>query len=1338
MTVYSSRVLSGSQAEDKQPDIDSPSKSPKSSSIVRNALAQIGYDMNKSVIHIPVTPKLSRSYLYSDDSSSKDSPSDTHNRRNDENITWTVSPHPSSDNDISYLESIKTSTSELHSDDVALSATSIDPATELLLRYNSQLKPDSIASYIQSSNSNLGRPHPIAPLRRATSTEPQRLGSAKKRRRSETDPERLLLVPTPTVDTSAAPAAPAVSAVPIDVSDTDKKDSPVDDFDNFDFDSDDFGLVDQIEASRNSPALSQDQSLAPVKPVEVKVEDEFDSLDENFDQEEMEDIMAKLETCTHQTTTRVSDTVPQTRYRRFLVQSVKISEYTAKNDYRPVEKIIEATDEAERLAYIVKLREDWYDTAVSLHDYIHVIGVTETSGQLVVDNAAGLIIVNPDYLVSCTVVADHFLCGRRSVLEQRVRNPSDVNKSTVYGTLIHELFQACMKAKDFTDGFMENVVDSVIPQHVEKLFFLDESIDKAKNHIRDKYGLIRTWARKFVSATDEVVSPSTTVVEVLDAEEHIWSPMYGLKGSIDMTVIARLDGQSKCTVPFEIKTGRNSKIMSHRAQTILYTLLLSDRYDEQVLTGVLYYLDLVETINVPVIGNDVRGLIIGRNAVAAATNDSTAVIPMSKRPMLCHGCFSSKACLVYHKALEDGTAESSNLGEWFDEQTSHLHQREKEFLRHWDRLLTLEETSMTRFRQEIWLMTERERDSVGRCFSCLQVESMLASTGIEHINRYVYKFSRRQSANIDTSFLEYQINVGDPIVVSDSQGHLALAAGFLKELTADSVTVSVDRQFDANYYTSTMASQNRAHYRVDKDEFSNGMAMVRNNLVQLLAKDGVKQTRELIVNLETPQFKCKLLDSHRLPVGELNCDQVRALEKVLTASDYALIMGMPGTGKTTTISHIIKALLAQNKTILLASYTHTAVDNILLKVRDHCTKVLRLGQINKIHPEVRKFASLQQQFPESFEELKKFYYDSQIVATTCLGINSYILQRRRFDYCIIDEASQITLPVCIGPLRFADRFVLVGDHNQLSPLVQNKEARSGGLDASLFKLLSESQPSAVVTLEHQYRMCEDIMALSNTLIYNGRLKCGNEKVARRTLPVPLKKEALHKIHRDSGSTCETAHCWISHLLDEKLKVVFVNTDSVPAHEIRKEGRVQNEVEASLVKQFAESLVLSGVPEQSIGIISVYRAQSKLLSHAMKGHPDIELQTVDKFQGRDKECVLISLVRSNDELKVGDLLTDWRRLNVTFTRARSKLVIFGSKRTLMTISILAKFFDLISEKRWVYNVPADAHLMHPRLLNQAPRLNDENNGRTARKALVKLGSSVSGRPVLRDILNDIRQ
>lgn len=145
-------------------------------------------------------------------------------------------------------------------------------------------------------------------------------------------------------------------------------------------------------------------------------------------------------------------------------------------------------------------------------------------------------------------------------------------------------------------------------------------------------------------------------------------------------------------------------------------------------------------------------------------------------------------------------------------------------------------------------------------------------------------------------------------------------------------------------------------------------------------------------------------------------------------------------------------------------------------------------------------------------------------------LNSAIFSRRTFDVCIVDEASQITLPTCLGPLRFANRFVLVGDHHQLPPLVRSRDARKGGLDESLFRRLCTAHPLAVVDLTSQYRMNEDIVFLANELIYDNKLTCGTREVAERCLHLP-DPSFVNRIHGE-GLSCST-RCWIADVLDSR-------------------------------------------------------------------------------------------------------------------------------------------------------------------------------------------------------------
>lgn len=211
---------------------------------------------------------------------------------------------------------------------------------------------------------------------------------------------------------------------------------------------------------------------------------------------------------------------------------------------------------------------------------------------------------------------------------------------------------------------------------------------------------------------------------------------------------------------------------------------------------------------------------------------------------------------------------------------------------------------------------------------------------------------------------------------------------------------------------------------------------------------------------------------------------------------------------------------------------------------------------------------------------------------------------------------------------------------QLHLKVRNLDARKGGFDVSLFKRLSDAHPGAVIDLVDQFRMNADIMLLSNKLIYSDRLKCGSQEVAHRSLVLPMKLKADEKqstapwiweLLKERYDTCFGPD--LSHSRNCRRKSIFVDTDAVPAKDSKLGDLIQNKGEALLVQQFVEALIQRGVTEEQIGVISPYRQQIKLLSLRLQSYKNIELLTADRSQGREKDCIIISLVRSNDECQV---------------------------------------------------------------------------------------------------------
>lgn len=1045
-----------------------------------------------------------------------------------------------------------------------------------------------------------------------------------------------------------------------------------------------------------------------------------------------------------------------------------------------------------------------------------------------------MIILHPDHLISATVVADSFTCTRRAALQDRVKATGAAEKPQVYGHILHEVFGEGLKTNDWSTHNLRQIIEKVLLSYIEPLYEIEVQIPEAIDYLMGKMPELQGWASVFVSANPKPEAQirdrngglaTMSINKLLEVEEHVWSPMYGLKGNIDATVQVVMQSpgdrhHKTLTVPLEFKTGKKDNNESHRAQTALYTLLLTDRYDIEVTSGVLYYLETAKTFRVERVRNEIRHMIIQRNELACYVHDKLDLPPMIKKEFMCKDCYAKTSCFTYHKLVEDGNGETSGMGELFEQEVKHLTPVHQEFFRKWDDLLTKEERDSMKFRRELWTMLSSEREALGRCFGNVVVEPGSARENPQgaKINRYEYALVKHQSSP-GFSFTDSQLTIGEPIVISDERGHFALANGFVTKVRPTRITVAVDRRlhnirrkaqdFDPIINQSFIGvmevTRNCTQFdpepsnpddplllRLDKDEFSNGMATARNNIIRLMEKDlfRARELRQIIIEGVAPSFKPSS-PAYTFPgtasQQDVDVDQRLAIEKVMSAKDYALVLGMPGTGKTTTIAHIIRALVLQNKSVLLTSYTHTAVDNILLKIKDDNIPVLRLGAVGKVHPEVQAFADLGGIPKKTIAELEKSYANSKVVATTCLGVNQPIFNARIFDYCIVDEASQITLPVCLGPIRMAKTFILVGDHFQLPPLVANKEAQKGGLDVSLFKLLSEAQPSSLVNLEHQYRMAEDLMLLSNTLIYSGRLKCGNASIANRMLGIPDLTSGLAAHHHSiqalpqgiaATSLCiPNASCWLSNALRPESRCLFLNTDTMgqPALETTSKGsRITNALECMLTAHLVTTLIRSGVPPNTIGVITFYRSQLALLRAEIKAvagtsaSNELEMHTADKYQGRDKDVIILSCVRSNTVGNIGELLRDWRRVNVAITRAKSKLIIIGSKTTFVKSQdkVLEGLVKIMDDQSWVHDLPANAAESHKfesgltqtqtqgsgltgnaSLASQGQRRqregnNDkENQGVFRKPAKIVKGSLdmerlLDKRPVMRDIVNGV--
>ena len=321
--------------------------------------------------------------------------------------------------------------------------------------------------------------------------------------------------------------------------------------------------------------------------------------------------------------------------------------------------------------------------------------------------------------------------------------------------------------------------------------------------------------------------------------------------------------------------------------------------------------------------------------------------------------------------MENVVDESSPIAGIYDAKTSHLTPAQADFFKRWEELIALEEQDSIRFRKELWTMTAQEREEKGRCFDSMVIDktffpSNLPSVGKVH--RYTYRFARENAPTSQSqSLLNGHMSMGDAITISVDPELLALARGLIVDLTPQQIVVGIDHELNVEKIAARLQvlrkfrGRIRPVFRIDKDENS-GMGRIRDNLARLFYADGDTKRLELVVDLRKPTFEDEQATADTLrgvpeyvaATSTLNPGQVAGMTRALSANDYALILGMPGTGKTTVIAALIRTIVAMGKTVLLTSYTHSAVDTILLKLKDDDYSILRLGNMDKVSSYVRR------------------------------------------------------------------------------------------------------------------------------------------------------------------------------------------------------------------------------------------------------------------------------------------------------------------------------------------------------------------------------------------------
>ncbi|CAI0528477.1 unnamed protein product [Linum tenue] len=597
----------------------------------------------------------------------------------------------------------------------------------------------------------------------------------------------------------------------------------------------------------------------------------------------------------------------------------------------------------------VYLWEEWYYSVVAPGDTVNVIGEFDESRKCNVDKDHNFLVVHPDILVSGTRVAGSFGCHRRAVLDERLKS-FEHSAAALIGTLLHQIFQAALIKENPDADFLKAYARTIIQKNIESLYACGVDENETLKTLVDLIPKMVNWIIMFKKS------------QVFDIEEMGWAPKYGLKGNIDaslkVSVESSTNGKAEKIMPLEFKTGkvRDGQLSTeHSVQVILYTLLMSERYQEHIDSGLLYYLQPDRTQGIKVRRSDVVGVMMRRNELA---NDirkaliSQVLPPMLQSPGTCRTCRHLDVCTIYHK-VHGGSAEESGLGDVFESSVRHLTAGHHTFLRHWDRLIDLEAKETQLGKNEIW-------SSNGSLPSfLLDTTSKLPCESSTKDNGFIYRFLCKTSPTHGTDGkklsgphdLDHMFKTGDFVVLSTEPDQQTITRGVIADINRFHVSVSVSKCLRLPRRTSS-EEDDIAHkvWRINKDESVTSFSVMRSNITQLCLKsEESTHLRRMIVDLEAPRFESGCIYSqdpaisYIWSVKSLNSDQRRAILKMLAAKDYALVLGMPGTGKTSTVVHAVRAFLLRGASVLLTSYTNSAIDNLLIKLK---------AQVNVPYPSV--------------------------------------------------------------------------------------------------------------------------------------------------------------------------------------------------------------------------------------------------------------------------------------------------------------------------------------------------------------------------------------------------
>ncbi|QLD87899.1 AAA family ATPase [Natronomonas salina] len=798
------------------------------------------------------------------------------------------------------------------------------------------------------------------------------------------------------------------------------------------------------------------------------------------------------------------------------------------------------------------------------------------------------VVVEPDFLVDVTDIRGWVQCPRVYYLNKLTGVP--LKYPVVKGTVVHEVFGDLLRGRDLEDSIEERVAEAALD-----IGLLGETADSVADDVRQNAAAIEGWLQQGILDDD---------ADSWRSEQTLISERFGIKGRADAV---------RRGMPVELKTGKNTTRdprFQDKVQAACYALLLADSVADAPDTGTLLYTkntaldrseasgDLSPAKEFSIGGGFLKFVLRQRNEIAAAEFDM-AVPTGYEADAKCEYCFEQDTCMVVAGRL-DQESKAGQIGE-------SLPKAERDYFERFYRAIEEERREVHREYRKLWEQSAEERADDDR-----------ALLDLEPLDREPVSGGRWRLRARRTSEAVSKIREGDRVLASDGHPTRGTAELATVEELGEEIVVTADEPFDLR--------------RLDVYPSEIGVDRQLNGLHDAILR-GDPDRKDVLFGRRDPEFS-----GPRETYIDNNDAQDEAVNAAVRADDFALVHGPPGTGKTYTLARTVRALVDDGERVLLSAFTNRAVDNAVEALEEQgFTDVVRWGSENGVRDDMQQYRMQRSGDPrERAAELQ----DAQVVAATTAACGSRALKQQQFDVAVVDEAGQLTEPGTFLAANLAHRFVLVGDHEQLPPVVRAEN----DLKESLFERLIETYPEAGVMLDRQYRMSQRVQYFSSREFYGGELRpATGEVAAQRLSDLPgVNADALPPELRDPVS--------------------FVDPGGAA------DGNT-NPIEADRVAGIVQSFLDAGVDREDIGVIAPFRAQVAQISRRL---PDVTVDTVDRFQGSSKEVIVISFVATDD---LGSpIFEDYRRVNVALTRAKKALVLVGDEGALRSVPFYERMLE----------------------------------------------------------------